>query len=291
MNYIILNSIDELMATVDKAKKEFKKYMFIAGGTDVMVSMKSRRALFSAIDYLIDVANVKEMKGIKEMDDKVWIGAATTVEELRASPVIKRWFSAIHEASERFATWQIRNVATIGGNICTSSPASSLAPALLVYDAEVEIASPQDKKYVPLKDFFVGPKKNILQSDEVVTGVVIKKRDKIKGAYEELGKREGNIIPIVNCAVALDLYTENDKTVIKEAKIALGSVSPTPVRAPTAENFLKGKKATFEVIEEGSKKILSDINPITDFRASKEYRQNIAVVLVKRALSKLVEVE
>ena len=285
MKYVKPTSMQELKDLIKDLKSSNKKYAVIAGGTDLMVSLKNHRHYYSEVEYMLDLSEVKEIKGIKDLGDAVWIGAATTVEELRESGVIRSHFKVLSEASEKFATWQIRNVATVGGNICTSSPASTLAPALLVYDAAVELG-PIEERRMPLRDFFKGPKKNALLPYEILTGITLKKQGDMTGAYEEIGKREGNIIPIVNVAVGIKAKKEDGKVLLEDVRIALGSVSPTPVRALSAESFLKGKYAVQENIEEGAKRVLSDISPITDFRASKEYRERMSYVLVKRALNR-----
>jgi len=296
MKYIKLHNVNEIKSVLKELLDNHKKYIVIAGGTDLMNDLKKFPSKFDGIEYMLDISEVDEIRGINMEDGFVKIGAATTIEEIRKHHGLKKLFPAIHDAAEHFATLQIRNMATIGGNLGTASPASSLAPPLLTYDAEIELLGPDGLRRLRLEQFFVGPKKNSLKPYEIILNIYIKQIPNSTSAYEEIGKRIGNIIPIVSSAAALTIKRSNENIIINEARIALGSVAPTPIRAFSAEKEItnitiyKSEILNYDMFREkfsnACNSVKRDILPIDDHRSSKWYRSEMAVTLTCRALRK-----
>jgi len=173
-------------------------------------------------------------------------------------------------------SYQVRNRATLVGNICNASPAADTAPALLVLGAKVNIIDPTGEKIVPINQFFTGVKKNILKKGEIVTSVIVSSlRDEWTGVYLKQGRRKDVDLATVGVAVVC---------IRDEIRIALGAVASTPVRAFKTEELLKGKIIDESLLEETAKSALAEVSPISDIRSSKEYREEIIKVLVRRAI-------
>lgn len=265
------------VASVDEALRLLSMYgnkaKILAGGTDLVVMIDDEMV---APDYIIDIKGINNLKGIEIRDNYLWIGALTTFSEIIHAEIIKEKFPVLFEASKRVASVGVRNRATLVGNICSAVPSLDSAPTLLVLNASVEIKGKEDK-LVPIADFFKGPRKTILEKDEIVSGIRIPLETRKYGAnYIKLGRYEGEDLAQVGVAtfVAEDL----------EYRIAFCAVAPTPVRALDAEAFLKGKELNTNLLDEVVPLALKAIAPISDVRASKEYRLHTSGVLLKRSL-------
>ncbi len=258
----------------------------MAGGTDVLVLLK-KKVIFT--DTIISLLQIKELSQITQTNDTVIIGTCATMAQLSASPVIQEKFSAIKTACQSLGSHLIRNRATIGGNCCNASPAGDTIPALMIYDAKVMIESADNKRELPIKDFFKGPGKTDLTPNEILTGFKLPIPPANSGAhYIQLGKRQSSEINVVNVGSFLE-YDPDTKKVLN-TRIALGSVAATPIRAEKAENLLKGKPAeesSFYDAGEAARK--EDCKPIDDFRGSAAYRQAMIGVLTKRTLQAAFE--
>ncbi len=253
----------------------------MAGGTDILVLLKKKVITTASI---ISLLQIKELSQIKESDKEVFIGACATMTQLSESPLIQEKFSALKSSCDNLGNHLIRNRATIGGNCCHASPAGDTMPSLMIYDAKVMIESTDGTRKIPIKDFFKGPGITDLAAHEILTGFKLPIPPENSGAhYIQLGKRQSSEINVVNAASFLE-HDPSTKKVIN-ARIALGSVAATPVRALKAENFLKGKTAdedSFYNAGETARK--EDCTPIDDFRGSAAYRQAMIGVLTKRTL-------
>jgi carbon-monoxide dehydrogenase medium subunit len=250
----------------------------IAGGTDLILKMRDQ--LYSP-SLLIDLQNLA-LDAISCTDDEVRIGPSTTHSQLLASADINAIFPALAEACREFAGPPIRNRGTIGGNIVNASPAADLIPPLLAYDARVLLASSDGNREVALAEFFTGPGQTILAVNEILTEVRLP-NPSVPGAatFIKLGQRRSMAIALVSIATRLSL----DKNgLLSEARIVLGSVAPTPVRALDAEALLVGSKPTEELIDSAAIVAGKTATPITDVRASEGYRNKMTEVLVRRAL-------
>jgi carbon-monoxide dehydrogenase medium subunit len=251
----------------------------LAGGTDLILDMKTGRYKPRSV---VDIGGLKELKYIIDTGEALRIGALTTIQELVDSPIVYSKTPLLWEAAIRFAYWQIRNMATIGGNLCNASPAADTAPPLLVYDAVVKAASLSGERYIPIGDFFLGPRRVSLGRSELLVEVIVpyKSLEKYGSAYAKIGRRRGHDISVVAAAAAIRV----EDGLIADARVALNSIAPTPVRARSVEKYLVGRRPCIEVFREASKLVSSDVSPITDVRAPAEYRLHIAMVLVEDLL-------
>ncbi len=254
----------------------------VAGGTDLVVQMRMGKLKPAAV---ADIRGIRELRGIRDSGDYLEIGALTTIEEVRESSLVKRFAPPLWEAAQEFATWQIRNMGTVGGNLCNASPAADTAPPLIVLDAKVRTANPGGGRTMHLEEFFKGPGETVLERGELLTHILIPKPGDSAGySFQRLGRRTAHILSIVSAAAAVGV--EDGR--ISWVRVALGSVAPTPVRARSVEGELIGKAPRSETIRSASEKVLNDIKPISDVRASAEYRRAMSIVLVRRVLEKAV---
>lgn len=263
--------------TLEEALKLLSEYgekaKLLAGGTDLAVMIDDGMV---EPDYVIDLKGLNDLKGIQVKDGYLWIGALTTFSEIIHSDVVKSNFPVLFEASKTVASVGVRNRATLVGNICSAVPSADSAPSLLVLNASVEIKG-KEERLVPVTQFFTGPRKTVVNKDEIVTGVRIPLENRRYGAnYIKLGRYDGEDLAQVGVAT----FVSEDL----EYRVAFCAVAPTPVRAYEVEEFLKGKELTDELIKEALPIALKAISPISDVRASKEYRMHVSGVLFKRSL-------
>jgi carbon-monoxide dehydrogenase medium subunit len=250
----------------------------LAGGTDLIVKMKDR---VIEPKYIIDLSLLKELRFISKENGVIRVGALTTLREIETSPLIQEHVHVLSDAVEKMASWQIRNLGTIGGNLCNASPAADTAPPLLILEAKLKLNSSEGERIVPVEQFFTGPGETILKNNELLAEIQIPVIPDNSGAvFLKLGRRAAHTLSIVS--VATLAIVEDD--VFKDVRIALGSVAPTPIRARKTENKFRGLLATKDVIEKNCNCVVEDISPIGDVRASAEYRKEMSIVLTKRAL-------
>ncbi len=251
----------------------------LAGGTDLLVNMKKK---LIAPESLISLDRIDALKGIHKTDAGLSIGACTKVADVAAATEIKKIFPAVAEGASKLGSPLIRNLATVAGNLASARPAADLPPSLIAYGAELLIRSSSGERTMPLEDFFTGPGSTVLNPDEMVESIQLKNQPGGSGsAYIKLGIRETLEISIVNVAAWLTL----EKGAIKNARIVLGSVAPTPMRAPSAEKALIGEKLSEALFSRAAEAAASDARPIDDFRASAGYRRDMVENLTRRALN------
>jgi CO/xanthine dehydrogenase FAD-binding subunit len=269
-----------LKEVVHILSEEEGKARIIAGGTDLLVQRKEGRWLNLG---LLDIWKNKELDYIKEVNGSIRIGALTSQQSLLESPIIQKYAKPLHQSAMVFASPQIRNRATLGGNIVNSSPAADSLPALYILNARVKLVSESGEREIPIQDFFTGPGKNVKRDDELLSEITIQKMKlDDKWGYIKLGQRGAMAIALVGIGV---IWSE-DKTTgkLKECKISYGAVAPTVIRAIKTEDFLKKKKLTPSVIHEAGKIAQSEVKPISDVRASAEYRLAMCDKLLQRIL-------
>ncbi|MCX5874498.1 MAG: xanthine dehydrogenase family protein subunit M [Deltaproteobacteria bacterium] len=253
------------------------KSKLVAGGTDVMVQWKKR--IISPV-ALISLRNIPELNFIR-MNDCLEIGSATTHRSLELSADIKSKFPAIYDAVSNIGSVQVRNSATIGGNLCNAAPSADSAPPMLVLDTGVNIVSSDGQRSIPIDQFFKGPGKTVVQPNEVVKSFSIATPPENTGmAYWKHTRRSAMDLPILGVAVLLS-FDEDIKTCVK-ARIGLSVVAPTPIRARKAEEFLLGNVVNEASLDEAGKIAASECSPRTTIRGSDWYRREMARVLVKR---------
>ncbi len=254
----------------------------LAGGTDLLVQMRDGK---KAPKYIVNIKKIPQLEGIRFEKEGVVIGALTTVNTIHESKLVKEMFPALHQAAGVLASYQVRNRATIGGNLCNASPAADLAPPLLIYEAKLKIVGADGENEVPIECFFLGPGKTVIERGMVLKEIYIPKpKENTYSIHLKFGERRAMECAIVNVAASMTI----EDSLCKDVKIALGSVAPTPIRAKTAEAEVCGKKVDEEVIERAAEAAAKDSRPISDIRASAEYRREMVKVFVKRALRSLL---
>jgi len=256
----------------------------LAGGTDLVVDLKHSSG---NIHVLVDVSGLEEFHGIQETDEGLRIGSMVTYGEIMESPVCLEKIPEVVAASHTVGAVQTRNLGTIGGNLVTCVPSADSAPALMVLDAEVTVAGTDGSRRMPIEEFFVGPRKTVLEPHELLADIWIPKKNLGKpSCFHKFGLRKGQALALVNGAAALRL--EGGRIVAP--RIALGAVAPTPIRALKAEALLTGQEPTKELIDEAAHTAVSESKPIDDFRASANYRRQLIRTLTQRALTRSVEI-
>lgn len=267
-------TLEEALEILSKYGSEAK---VLAGGTDLLVKMKVRLVEPKVI---VNIKRISSLRFIVEEDKYIRIGALTTLRDIERSEIIKRHVPALHDAVLRMGSVQVRSMATIGGNLCNASPAADTAPPLLVQNSRVKIASKRGWRIVELEDFFQGPGKTVLEPDELLLEVIVEKRGNGSSAFKKVS-RVAVDLSIASSAV----YAVLDGDVIREARIALGSVAPKPLRARKTEEAVTGLKIGSAELMEVLKLLDGEISPITDVRSTAEYRKYVVKVLTWDALS------
>ncbi|HSR12598.1 MAG TPA: xanthine dehydrogenase family protein subunit M [Thermodesulfobacteriota bacterium] len=253
-----------------------EKAVILAGGTDLVPRINTYNFKPEVLVYIGKAG----LDYIKEEKDKLVIGAATPMAKIAASKLLGRKAVALVQAAGQAGTAAVRTAATIGGNLANASPAADLATPLLAMDAEVTLLSQKRKRVVPLKDFFTGPGKTVLQPGEIMVEVSVPV-PKGKTIFLKLGRRKALALSVVNTAVRLEMKGKK----CREARIALGSVAETPLRCTKAETLLQGAVMEAGVIETCAAEALCAARPIDDHRATAWYRKEAGTVLVARALA------
>ena len=256
----------------------------LAGGTDLLVDMKLGRARPPVV---VNLKRIPGLDGVEQFAGGTRIGALAPIGALAASPLIGERYPALGQACRALATQPVRNLATIGGNLGRGSPASDMAPPLIVHGARVEIAGPAGRRTVPVEELHVGPGISCLTPGEIITAVVIPEPPPGSGsAFRKIGKRGGGWdIALVGCAAAVVLGERGE---VVAARIALASVAPTPLRARAAEARLVGGVPAEALLAEAAATAAGETRPISDVRASAAYRRTLARVLVLRTLREAV---
>ena len=256
----------------------------LAGGTDLLIGMKSDALKPKC---LIDLKGIPDIDGI-EYDRGFKLGALTTVRDIEVSALIREKIPALSEAAGTLGSIQIRNRATIGGNLCHGSPAADMAAILLAMNCEVKIATANGTKTTGLDQFFTGPNKTVLNRNEVLSQIIIPKEiERFKGIYLKHGPRKAMDIGIVNIAILLDADVGGG--FCNQIMIALGAVAPRPIRAKKAEALLNANRLTSELIQEAAEVASDEATPISDFRASAGYRKDLVKNLVAKGIHQILE--
>lgn len=256
----------------------------MAGATDLIPPMKDKAI---SPEYLIDLKKIPDLDYL-EYDEKegLKIGALTTLRTIETSPLVKEKNPAVAHAAKVVASTQIRAKGTMAGNICNASPSCDTAPNLLAQGAKILVQGPNKDRIIRAEDFFLGVKKTSLEPGEIVTGIVIPPlAENERAAYIKHAVRKAMDLAIIGVAVKIKV----EDGICTDAHIALGAVAATPIRAPKAEEALIGKALTDEVIVKASEEAMDSCHPISDIRASAEYRKDMIRVFTKRAVRQAME--
>jgi carbon-monoxide dehydrogenase medium subunit len=248
----------------------------LAGGTDLLIQIRENQRT------VLGVMSLKRARGPECTINGYCPGSAVTVGRVAKDPMIQQDFTALAVSAGLIGSVQILNMATVGGNICNASPSADTAPALLVLGANVVIASTQGERTLPIEEFFLGPGKTILRSAELLKTIQIPQLEVHSGSfYYRFTPRARMDIAVVGVAAMLTL---DEKGTIAKARIALGAVAPTPIRAYKAEGDLIGEPPSDELFTHAAEEAMKEAFPIDDLRGSAEYRRHLVKVLTQRAL-------
>jgi carbon-monoxide dehydrogenase medium subunit len=236
---------------------------------------------------LVDLKRIKELKTIKSAPTGLRIGALAAMNDIASSSPVQKRYGLLAKGASVVGSIQTRNRATLGGNLCNASPAADTATPLIALSARAVIAGGPRQREVLLEDFFLGPGKTCLQPSELLKEIFIPSPAVHSGGSFQRCTRTAMDIAVVNCAVFL-LLTPNGESV-KDVRIALGAVGPTPIRAKRAEDFLRGKKPDESTIEETADHAAADASPIDDVRSTASYRQEMVRVLTRRGITEALK--
>lgn len=266
---------------LDLAGRLGNKAKILAGGTDLLVMMKEKMV---RPEYLIDINDVEEFRGISyDPGNGAIIGAATKITEIEHSDIIREKYFALYRAAGELGSVQVRSMATIGGNSCHASPAAETPPPLIALGAKVVISSASGDRELPLEEFILGNRKNALAEGEILARFILPEPDpRSASRYMYIGLRDAMEIDAVNMAVNLAL--EDDGRTVKDLRIVMGSVAPAPLVAVEAAGILVGREFSDELVEKAAEAASGEARPISDIRASAEYRREVVAVLARRLL-------
>ena len=276
MEYFEPKSIDEAVSLLGKHGAEAK---VIAGGTDVMVDIKYKEEPGG----LINIKKIPGLGKIQENGGSLRIGALTTIRDLETSAILRDKLPVLWESAHQFASLQVRNTATIGGNICRASPSGETLTPLLVLDAKAIAAYSDGEKTEPFTSFFQGPGKTSLGTKGLLTQIDVPyPAAGSRGVYLKHAVRGAMDIAMVGVAVLIT--PDAAKTKLQDVRIGLGAVAPVPLRAAKTEALLRGKALTGALLKEAAAMAASESSPITDQRSSAEYRRWIVEALTRKGL-------
>jgi carbon-monoxide dehydrogenase medium subunit len=274
--YLAPKTIEEALTILGDLRDQAR---VMAGGTDILIQMKNR-VITPA--FLVGLKNISCLDYIEyNQNDGLRLGALSTIDSIENSGLIRKKYHILFQAVRSMASTQIRNVATIAGNLCSAVPSADTAPALLVSDARLKLQSNQGIRVVPVEEFFTGPRQTVLKEDELLAEIHVPNlAPGTRGIYLRQGQRKAMDLATASVAIVMnseDLYC-------KEIKIALGAVAPTPHRATGAELALRGQRLADELIEKAARSASEEAQPISDIRASADYRRELVRVLTARGI-------
>lgn len=256
----------------------------LAGGTDLLVDLKTGRV---AVQHLVSLNRIDELRGVAKTESGLRIGALTTITELTESTPVRESFTPILDAATQMAARQIRNMATVGGNVSCAVPCADLPPILTAMNAIVLLWSPRGERKVPLAEFYAGPRETHRRDDEVLTAVQVPSAPPGFGAaYARFAQRDGNAIAVAGVAASLLL---DESGIVQESRMVLNAVAPTAKPVPLAEQTLVGSRPEDDVFRAAAAAARDAAEPITDARGSADFRRDLVEVLARRALQGALE--
>ena len=282
-NYLSPHSLDDALKALADGD-----VTVLCGGTDLALQTESGQRPYAAT--LMNIRRIDDLSGISLTDDICRIGALTTVSEIMNDPLLSELAPVLAEAADQFASDQIRNAASIGGNICNASPAGDMIIPLLVLGASVELASWQDgaaqSRLVALDEFFTAPGKTVMRNNELVAAVVF---DRPAAGFVARFRKPGPRPALEISTVSIGIGGKLADGVIRDVRVAMGAVAPTPFRARRVEAALEGRPLNGDTIKAAVASAGEEAKPIDDIRASAWYRDHLVRVLMEEVLSDVVE--
>lgn len=257
----------------------------LAGGTDLVVQMRQKLV---KPQYVVSLGHIPDLDYIKyDPANGLRIGALATTRAVEKSAELQQRYPILCQAAHQASSVAVRNMATIGGNICNASPAADMVPALIALSAKVKIVGPAGEKLIALEDFFTGPGKTILQVGELLTEIQIPKlAPHTGGSYKKHGIRGAADVAIIGAAAAVTLSPNG---ICKDARVVLASAAPTAIRAKKAETACKGKAIEDNIIEGAAQIAAEEAHCISDVRSSAEYRTEMVKVFTRQALKEAAQ--
>ncbi len=275
-DYLKPQSLEEALSLLNQYGDKAK---LLAGGTDAIVMNRQKKI---SPDVFISLRGILGLDQI-EPNGIFKIGAMVTHRTIEQSKLVRKKFPLLADASSVLGSVQVRNVATIGGNLCTASPSAETAPSLLVYEAEVQLVSSREERRLSLESFFTGPGETALDKKEILKEILLPlPPPNSVGTYLKLGRRKSVDLSVVNVAVLLTLDPKSG--ICERARIALGAVAPTSIRAKETEKTLEGNLLDEGIIRKAGDCAKQECSPITDIRGSAEYRREMVKVLVEKGI-------
>ena len=276
------NTVEEAVSL----RVEHPDAQIIAGGSDVLVQMREGKR---AGAELISIYGIDALRGVSmEPDGTLRIGSLTSFSHITRDPLIQKYINVLGEAVDQVGGPQIRNIGTIGGNTCNGVTSADSASTLFAWDAVIELTGPEGVRRVPIQEFYIRAGKVDIRPGEIQTGVLIPKAsyEGTFGHYIKYSMRNAMDIATLGCSVNVRLSP--DKKTIERARIAYGVAGPVPMRAERAEATANGQPVSMETVEAFARTVLDDINPRDSWRASKAFRQHIAVETAKRCMTESI---
>ncbi len=282
-NYHLPETIEQVLELLHDASRNTK---IIAGGTDLMVEIRDGK--WGQLEDVIDITRVGELDSIfQDVDGLLHIQANVTHNDVLRSELLRELAYPLYQACYRVSSPQLRNRATVVGNLITASPANDSIPALMAMNASLVLVSAErGERQVRLNEFYTGLRQTVKQTDELVREIVVKPlKDSQRGSFIKQALRKTQAIATLNCCVVLDLHDG----VVVDAAVTMGSVAPTVIHSAGAEEFLRGKRLNADVAKSASELAARDAKPITDFRGGADYRQYMMQVIIEDALLEILE--
>jgi xanthine dehydrogenase FAD-binding subunit len=256
----------------------------IAGGTDVLVKMQKGKAQF---DHLIDIHDIAELNFIRENDDgDLVIGPLSCFTHVAESALIRKHIPVLSEAILTIGGPQVRNMATIGGNLCNGVPSADSATPLIALNATVTIEGPDRSRKMPLEDFFLGPSRVALEHHEIMTAITVS-RDNYAGYYGHFYKyamRDAMDIATIGCSAVCKV----ENKVLTDLRLAYGVAAPVPIRCKDTEDKIRGRKLSTQLLNDIAEAVQDDVSPRTSWRAAQDFRLQIIATLAHRVVKQAI---
>ncbi|MBN1050971.1 xanthine dehydrogenase FAD-binding subunit XdhB [Clostridium botulinum] len=276
-------TLEEALELLDK-NKELK---IIAGGTDVLIKLHHNKMKDAELLSLRKINGLDEINMLE--DESIEVGAMASFSKIFRDEIVQKHIKILAEGAVSMGGPQVRNMATIGGNVCNGAVSADSAPALFSLNAKLKLKSKNSERIIPIQEFYIGPGRVDIKNNEILTNLIIKKEDyeNLIGHYIKFSNRKAMDIAMVSVAVVSSI--ENEK--FKDLRIALGVSAPTPIRCNEAENYAKGIEATEENIEKIAELAVRASKSRNSWRASKDFREHLIKELTKRGIKKTIEIE
>ncbi len=253
-----------------------------SGGSDLIVQVLEKK---KELKCLLNISNLDELSYIREEGESIRIGALTTLREIEKSPIIQKYAPLLSEGAFLLGSPQLRNTATLGGNIVNASPVADSVPPLMVLDAMLTLKSVEGERRVPIREFFLGPGKSVIEQYELLVDISFKKLGESDVSfYERLGQRR--LLSISKVGVAFKAALNGGR--MSGVSVALGAVAPTVIMASNTASFLEGKDYSVKVAEEAALIAEGESKAITDIRSTRYYRNKMAGALLLRGLARVI---